>query len=57
MALEYYLHRTGTDTSHYAEQMLSNGVFTLKRHSPLPVEVAPEVNSLLATVGATASAA
>jgi len=28
--------------------MLQNGVFNLKRHRPLPVEMEPEINALLA---------
>jgi len=51
-AMNIYLHRTATDTSQYAAQMLANGSFTLTRHNPLPVEVAPEINGLLAAAAA-----
>jgi hypothetical protein len=45
----HYLHRTGTATDAYAAQMLTNGHFTLQQHSPLPVEVAPEIEAYLAS--------
>ena len=37
-AMIEYLHRSGTDTSHYAQLMFDKGNFRLVRHSPLPTD-------------------